>query len=266
MNTVMGSLMARVGASLMPRMEGVIERRVLIGLRVRPEVAARLIPAPLQPRVVGGWCLGGVCLVRLGRLRPVGMPDWSGMTSENAACRLAVQWLDGGQIRDGVYIPERVTDSALHAVLGGRIFAGEQHRANFMVRESPTRLRIGFDRGDGEGSVKMVARVMKEWPKGSVFATHEEAAAFYREASIGWSLARDGARLEGMRLSCGDWKTEPLLVERLDSSWFQDRDRFPAGSVEFDSGLLMRNVRHTWRACGPMETEARCEPVAARIR
>jgi len=258
--------MTRIGMSLMPPMEGFIDRRVLISLRVELEVAARLIPRPLQPRVVNGWCVAGVCLVRLARLRPAGMPGRWGLGSENCAYRFAVRWLDAGRIRDGVYIPGRVTDSPVNAVVGGRLFPGVHHLADFEVRESAQRLRIGFRRRDAVDSLKLAARVVDEWPAGSVFATKAAASEFHREGAIGWSPSHDGACLEGLRLDCQGWETEPLFVERFESTWFQNRDVFPPGSVEFDSGLLMRNVRHTWRSLGGMKVEVEDAATASAIR
>jgi hypothetical protein len=40
----------------------------------------------------------------------------------------------------------------------------------------------------------------------------------------------------------------------MESSFFDDRNRFPAGSIEFDSALLMRGIKHEWRALTPMTT------------
>lgn len=36
------------------------------------------------------------------------------------------------------------------------------------------------------------------------------------------------------------------------SSWFADPQRFPPGSVAFDSALLMRDIPHLWRAHRPL--------------
>jgi hypothetical protein len=38
-----------------------------------------------------------------------------------------------------------------------------------------------------------------------------------------------------------------FLVQRVYSSFFSDASFFPAGSVSFDCGLLMRNIEHSWR-------------------
>jgi hypothetical protein len=44
------------------------------------------------------------------------------------------------------------------------------------------------------------------------------------------------------------WKVLPLAVQHVRSSYF---DAFPKGSVEFDCGLLMRNIEHEWHSLAP---------------
>jgi hypothetical protein len=59
-----------------------------------------------------------------------------------------------------------------------------------------------------------------------------------------------------MELRCQRWQVEPLAVSAVRSSVFDDRQLFPAGSIEFDSALLMRGIEHEWHGrsdlcCGP---------------
>jgi len=37
-----------------------------------------------------------------------------------------------------------------------------------------------------------------------------------------------------------------IAITEVYSSFFADRNRFPAGSIEFDHALVMRDVRHEW--------------------
>ena len=90
-----------------PTMQGVVERRLLINYRLDRDLAATMIPAPFEPQILNGWAVAGICLIRLGRLRPRGVPARLGLTSENAAHRFAVQWRDDTGLRTGVYIPTR---------------------------------------------------------------------------------------------------------------------------------------------------------------
>jgi len=57
-----------------------IERRLLINYRIDPEVARLHIPSPFRPLLVSGWAVGGVCLIRLGGLRPAHLPTCPGQS------------------------------------------------------------------------------------------------------------------------------------------------------------------------------------------
>ena len=102
------------------------------------------LPPPFRPQLVNGYAIGGICLIRLGQVRPRWFPLPIGLRSENAAHRIAVEWdappgSDGAHSksdqRQGVYIPRRDTDSRLSSLAGGRIFPGEHHLATFDVSE-----------------------------------------------------------------------------------------------------------------------------------
>ena len=85
-----------------PVMAATVERRLLLNYRVDPAVVAPLLPAPLRPRLAGGAAVAGVCLIRLGDLRPAGLPVAVGVRTENAAHRIAVSWDDpAGEERTG---------------------------------------------------------------------------------------------------------------------------------------------------------------------
>jgi uncharacterized protein YqjF (DUF2071 family) len=61
----------RVGV---PTIEGVIDRRILVNFRIDPSSVAALLPSPLQPLLVDGHAIGGICLIRLKDIRPRGWP------------------------------------------------------------------------------------------------------------------------------------------------------------------------------------------------
>jgi uncharacterized protein YqjF (DUF2071 family) len=107
---------------VLPRLEGVIARRVLLTFRVDPEVARRLVPAPLAPAVHNGFAVAGGCLSRLERLRSQGPPGAIGVSSENMAHRIAIRSPAPEGERDGVFLWRRDTDQALVTRLGGRLF------------------------------------------------------------------------------------------------------------------------------------------------
>ena len=71
---------------------GLIRRRILVNFRVDPGVVMNRLPAPFEPMRVRGHALVGICLIRLKQIRPRGLPATLGVSSENAAHRIAVEW------------------------------------------------------------------------------------------------------------------------------------------------------------------------------
>lgn len=251
------------GGMRLPAIQGVIERRLLVNFRANPEVVGRLLPRPFEPVVVGGWSLVGICLIRLREVRPACVPFRCGIRSENAAHRIAVCWIDGGKRREGVYIPRRDSSSRFNALVGGRLFPGVHHRAEFRVSEQGDEYAIEMRSRDESGSVAVRGRRVVEWPSGSVFPDTAAASKFFAAGSLGYSVTRTAGVYDGLELRCREWAVEPVAVESVRSSFFENGKRFPTGSVEFDCALLMRNVAHEWHGRGTMCCEDAATVVAA---
>ena len=125
-----------------PIIRGTIARRVLVNYRVDPEILARHLPAPFRPKLVNGFGIAGICLIRLEKMRPRFAPESMGAASENAAHRIAVEWVLNGQTKEGVFIPVRYTNSKFNAFVGGRMFPGVHQRATFWTAESQNRVKV----------------------------------------------------------------------------------------------------------------------------
>jgi hypothetical protein len=230
----------------LPVLEGIIARRLLLNYRVRPDLLEPMLPPPFRPQRVAGWGMAGLCLIRLEDMRVKGLPAVTGLNSENVAHRIAVEWDDDDEgLRTGVFILQRHTNSRLNELVGGRLFPGVHQRASFACRETERRYKIEIEDEAGGRLVRTMARRTAGWPATSVFPTLAEASEFYRCGGCGWSLDRANT-CEGMELKVNDWRVEPLQVEQLESRFFDDSNRFPAGSIEFDGALLMRGVQHEW--------------------
>jgi hypothetical protein len=233
-------------------MAGVVERRLLVNYRTDPDVTARLLPTPLRPQLVNGHAVAGVCLIRLGRLRPQPLPAGIGIRTENAAHRIAVEWDTPAGVATGVYIPRRDTGSWGTALAGGRLFPGEHHRARFTVVEGERELRVAFRSTDNTGAVRIHVRVSSTWPGSTLFADLADASQFFRQGCAGYSETTSGRRLDGLELRSGSWAMEPVEVADLHSTFFEDPAIFPAGTAEPDGALLMRNLPVTWHSLPPM--------------
>jgi hypothetical protein len=231
------------------KVESVVERRLLVNYRIDPDVAAGLLPAPFRPLLAGEYAVAGICLIRLASTRPSGLPERLGLRSENAAHRFAVTWEDAeGATRAGVYIPRRHTSAMLNRLSGDRVFPGVHERARFNVDEREDRVRIAFE---GDESVEVLARLTPELEGSELFADLAAASRFFEAGSVGYSPTRSG-ELDGLALQTSEWHVDPVHVESLRSSYFDDRWRFPPGTATFDCALLMRDVGVTWRALGEL--------------
>jgi hypothetical protein len=230
-----------------PVIKGTIKRRVLVNFRADPTVVHRILPPPFRPKLHGGYSLVGICLIRLERIRPAGLPEALGLSSENAAHRIAVEWKDaGGAQREGVFIPRRDTSSFLNRVAGGRVFPGEHHAARFTVVDKGGRIDFSMESRDGAVAVRVVGNEADSLPMSSCFGSLGEASAFFEGGSLGYSATQDGDRLDGLLLRTLDWQIRALRVTDVHSSFFEDWQRFPAGSIEFDHALVMRDILHEW--------------------
>jgi hypothetical protein len=179
-------------------------------------------------------------------VRPDAIPLPCGIGSENAAHRFAVEWGAGGQTREGVYIPRRDTSSRLNALAGGRLFPGEHHHAAFDIEEAGDHVSITMRSDDGSAAVHVSGTEADSLPGGSIFGTVQAASDFFEGGSLGYSATRDDAHFDGLELRCDTWRVTPLRVERVESSFFDNADRFPPGTVAFDNALLMRDIPHRW--------------------
>jgi hypothetical protein len=236
----------------LPALRGVIRRRILVTFLVEPEVMQRQLPAPFRPKLLGDRAVAGLCLIRLEQMRPECLPLPTGLASENAAHRVAVCWDEGeGPEKEGVYIARRDTSSFLNALAGGRLFPGVAGRAVFRVRETEDAIDLAMRSVDGEVVLHLRARVAEALPESSRFGSLEAASAFYQQGAVGFSPANSRGVLEGMRLETDFWRVAPLAVETLYSSFFADPARFPAGTISFDSALLMREIPHRWETALP---------------
>lgn len=232
----------------LPAIKGVIDRRILVNFRIDPDVMARNLPAPFRPKLAHGYAIGGICLIRMKAARPTFLPLPWGFRSENAAHRIAVEWEVDGQLRQGVYVPRRDTNSTVNRYAGGTIFPGVQHRAIFMVEEADNRFCIEMRSVDGVEHVHVEGMLATSLSGTSLFNSLDDASHFFQQGSLGYSDTRADGLYEGLELRCRNWHVDPLAIAEVTSSYFEDEHRFPAGSVAFDCALLMREIDHEWHS------------------
>jgi hypothetical protein len=228
-----------------PTVQGLIERRILINFIVDPEIVAKIIPSPFRPKVFKNKAIVGICLIRFKNLKPKGFPDFMGISSENGAHRIAVEWDEDGQIKEGVYIPRRDTSLRLNTILGGRIFPGKHYLAKFNVKESDGNYHVDFISSD-QTKISIDAQETSLYNPNSIFENLETVSKFFERGSIGYSPNKN--KYEGLKLQAYTWEVKPLEVLNVKSSFFEDETIFPKNSVKFDNALLMTHIEHEWHS------------------
>jgi hypothetical protein len=186
-----------------PALAAVMERRILVNYRVDPDLLSSYLPAPFRPALVGGHGVAGICLIRLGRTRPAGLP-------------------------------------------GGRLFPGYLHLARFRAHEDGEGYQIQVASRDGIVHIEVEAHRAGELPPGSIFTSLDAASGFFRCAPAGYTATPAQGVFDGVELETAGWTLEPLRLDRVASSLFDDRRRFPAGTAEPDSAFLMSALSTIW--------------------
>ena len=228
-----------------PTIHGYIDRRILINFIADPKSVEKIIPFPFRPKIYKEKAIVGICLIRLKDIKPKGFPDFAGVNSENGAHRIAVEWDENGETKSGVYIPRRDTSLKLNAFVGGRIFPGKHYLAKFNVKEQNGNYHIDFKSSD-ETITSIDATETKVFDEKSIFGTLENVSAFFENGDLGYSPNND--KFDGLRLKAYQWEVKPLEVSNVKSSFFENEEIFPKGSLTFDNALLMTNIEHEWQS------------------
>ena|SRR2546423_10090242 len=237
----------------LPVIQGLIRRRLLINFRVDPQVMKRHLPSRFRPKLQDGYAVAGICLIRLEHIRPKMLPEAVGISSENAAHRVAVLWDDEqGVTQEGVFIPRRDTNSKINLLLGGRVFPGEHHSASFEICESESEIKLSMNSDDGTTAVQIAGRISEILPSDSIFPSLSSASSFFASGSLGYSATSNPNRLDGLTLKTKKWQVEPLDIQKVFSTYFADESKFPKGSIHFDNALIMKNLEHEWHTASDL--------------
>ncbi len=228
----------------MPTLTGVIDRRILINYRILPEYVTPLLPDFLEPLIINGYASGGICLLRLKDVRPRRLSGLPGITSENAAHRFLVRFREGEK-RRGVYIPRRETNSALNVFVATNLFSWPHYAADFHVNEHD-QFEVDICSDDGSSNLHVKATRCDPFPADSMFTSLEDASGWFQCCNYGISPSADGKKFISTELKTRTWSVSPLMVDILESAYFENESLFPTATVQFDNALLMENIEHEW--------------------
>jgi hypothetical protein len=228
-----------------PTVHGIIDRRILINFTADPDVVSQVIPTPFKPHLYKGKAIVGICLIRLKNIKLKGLPNFMGISSENSAHRFAVEWEENGETKTGVYIPRRDTSLRFNALVGGRLFPGKHYLAKFNVVETGKEYHIDLISSD-DTTITIDAKEDDNFTTNSIFDNLEDVSHFFEKGKIGYSPNKES--FDGLRLETYRWEVRPLEVSNVKSSFFEDENIFPKGSIQFDNALLMTQIEHEWHS------------------
>ena len=151
-----------------PTIHGIIERRILANYTADPEYVQKILPKPFRPKLYDGKAIVGICLIRLRNIKPKGFPNIIGVSSENGAHRIAVEWDENNVTKEGVYIPRRDTSLRLNSIIGGKLFPGKHYLAKFNVDEKDKHYHLDFVSSD-DTTIEIDAKLSDKLNKDSIF-------------------------------------------------------------------------------------------------
>lgn len=232
----------------LPVLSGLIARRLLVNYRVVPNVIRKILPDHLEPIIIGGYASAGICLLKLRNIGLKYSPEFLTINSENAAYRVLVQWREGAQVRCGVYIPRRDTDSRLNVWLAGKVFSWPHYPAQFDTTEYAGHYIVNVRSVDNRTNLRVNVKIGDSFPSNSMFRSIEHASECFRECSVGCSPSARSGHFKQIQLKTQSWSVKPLDIHELSSTFFEDSTIFPPGTITFDNALLMENIPHEWHS------------------
>ena len=233
-----------------PAISGIIRRRILVNYRVEPDIVKEIIPSQFRPKLHSGHAIAGICLIRLEEIRLKGFPSFLGISSDNCAHRIAVEWEDeAGTTKEGVFIPRRDTDSLMNSLAGGRIFPGVHQHSKFAVSDQNGKISIRVEATDFKNPlVDVLFEESEQFPSCSVFGSLRESSRFFQGGCVGYSSRRNSCSLDGLLLKVPEWKVSALDSIHIRSAYYDNHSIFPPGTITFDHALLMRDILHEWHS------------------
>jgi hypothetical protein len=120
------------------------------------------------------------------------------------------------------------------------------------VQEHDDRYRIELNSDDRQTHLLVEGHIAHELPSTSIFGSLQEASAFFEKGSLGYSVTAQPGQFDGLELRSFRWQVQPLSVDQVVSSFFENRALFPPGTVAFDCALLMREIEHEWHGRGQL--------------
>ena len=226
---------------------GNVDCRVVVLFRIASKELEALLPAGIRPREVGGRALAGIALIRRRLLRPPIVPERFA-ESNSVVHYINVVRERAGRFDAGVFVTRYDTSSRLRAWIGGGrgVRGWRSHHARFHVSESAETIEFIGNSDDRIMHLALRARVAQAVPATSVFRSPQQALEFQRRGLVHLGLLQPDLVHASESGFDDHLRFQPLAVERLESSVFEDKRGFARGTTEFDSAFWLQHDAFSW--------------------
>src|SRR5439155_150650 len=145
----------------------------------------------------------------------------------------------------------------LEGVIRRRVLVNYRVDPELLARQLPPPFRPKLHNGAAVGGICLIRleQIHPAFVPLRIGFASENAA---HRIAVLWRDDRQPHRLHGIRLETQGWHVEPLHVDEVASSYFDDTARFPTGTALFDCALIMRNIRHRWHAADDLYALPTC--------
>jgi len=224
--------------------------RIVIFYRVAPDRAKITFPTGYQLREINGYAVGGIAVTRRCVIHPSLLP--TRLVARETVLHF-VHALRAGrqQVRTGALVLRHDTSSRWKSwVRSGWQWRQPHHHARVRFVESPDSINIQCDSDDRLMHVAIRAQPRQCPSHLSVFPSRGQLLRMLCEDLPGLRLAGRSGRYRSANRSSSELQMVPLQVEHLESSLFDDPQRFPGGAAEFDSAYSLRDTEVVWSEQG----------------
>jgi hypothetical protein len=226
--------------------QGYIESRIMVNYKVELSVLRQRLPLPFRPRSIRGYGIAGFDLFRLA---PVSR--WQRRPSLLAVHRIEAEAHFENHRVAGPYVLRCDVPPGLRRRAFGSFFPNVMHTARLhwdQPSQGQHHLRMGRRQ---EPWIDVQAHQGDHFPFDSVMETLDTASKFFAEGQA-WFAPRYSLTLfEQRRWAFSPWQVQPLLIDRLDASYFRRIMRFPQGAYFFDHALIQHDL--TYQVTPPVE-------------
>src|SRR5258708_12849291 len=125
---------------------------------------------------------------------------------------------------------------------GGTFFPRRYHRARFAEKESVGHAEFAYRSLDKTAELRFSGDDAPNLPASSCFKSLQED--FFRIGNSGSSFIHDPQIFDGIALETKEWRIRPFQINHVFCSFFDNKERFPSATIEFDHALGIRDLAH----------------------